>query len=55
MTTADHARGAPSSAEMWEPCPGSIVMQEAFPEAEETPEQREGTAAHWAGAKDCEP
>ena len=48
MTTADHARGAPSSAEMWEPCPGSIVMQEAFPEAEETPEQREGTAAHWA-------
>lgn len=48
MSQADHAEGAPSSGEVWEQCPGSIVMQAAFPETEETPEQREGTAAHWA-------
>lgn len=46
--STDHAPGAPSSAERWEPCPGSIAMEQAFPETEETPEQREGTAAHWA-------
>lgn len=48
MSLADHAEGAPSGAEIWEPCPGAITMQAAFPETEETPEQREGTAAHWA-------
>lgn len=44
----EHAEAPPSSAEMWVPCPGSIRMQRAYPEGDETPEQREGTAAHWA-------
>lgn len=48
MSLADHAPAPPSGAEIWVECPGSIKMQAAFPETEETPEQREGTAAHWA-------
>lgn len=44
----DHAPLAPSSADRWVNCPGSVVMEAAYPETEETPEQREGTAAHWA-------
>lgn len=44
-----HARLAPSSASIWGPggCPGSVRMQELYPEAEETPKAREGTAAHF--------
>lgn len=43
-----HAVLAPSSAERWVSCPGSVAMERNYPETEETPEQREGTAAHWA-------
>lgn len=48
--TAAHALLAPSSAPIWgspNGCPGSVVMQQLYPEREETPEAREGTAAHW--------
>jgi len=40
----------PSSAERWVPCPGSVVLQEAFPEPtdSENDAAREGTAAHFA-------
>lgn len=43
-----HAPIPPSGAHRWEPCPGSIKLEALYPEAEETEEQREGTAAHWA-------
>lgn len=44
-----HARLAPSSAPIWGPdgCPGSVLLQERYPENEETPKAREGTAAHF--------
>ena len=43
----EHAPLAPSSAHIWVVCPGSVQMQRLYPEAEDTPEAREGTAAHW--------
>lgn len=46
--SGEHAPIAPSSLDTTVNCPGSVVMQRAYPETEETPEQREGTAAHWA-------
>jgi len=45
-----HALLAPSSADIWgalDGCPGSVVMQQLYPDPEESPEAREGTAAHW--------
>ena len=45
---SDHAPLPPSSADRWVPCPGSIKLEALYPELEETEEQREGTAAHWA-------
>lgn len=45
-----HALLAPSSAEIWgapNGCPGSVAMQQLYPEDQETDEAREGTAAHW--------
>lgn len=45
---SEHARCAPSSAERIELCPGSVQMQERYPQ-EETEESREGDAVHWAG------
>lgn len=46
---AAHARLAPSSAAVWGPggCPASVTMQETYPQDEETPKAREGTAAHF--------
>lgn len=44
---AEHAPLAPSSAHIWVECPGSVRMQQLYPEAEDSPEAREGTAAHW--------
>lgn len=46
----DHALLAPSAAHRWggpTPCPGSVAMEAAVPEEEESAESREGTAAHW--------
>lgn len=36
----------PSQAPRWVPCPGSFALEAMFPEDEESPEQRAGTAAH---------
>lgn len=45
MTPAGILR--PSSAPRWAWCGGSFVMEAAYPEDVDTPEQREGTAAHF--------
>lgn len=44
-----HAYYAPSSADRWGPggCPASPRMEALYPEDEESPEAREGTAAHY--------
>ena len=47
MIEAEHSPIAPSSADIWMNCPGSVAMQAAQPPEEETEESREGTAAHW--------
>lgn len=50
MNEPEHARLAPSSAPRWVPCPGSVTLQEQFPEVEDPEREqaaREGTAAHW--------
>jgi len=44
---SDHALLAPSAAVRWVPCPGSVQLEAAFPEIEESEASREGTAAHW--------
>ena len=44
-----HSILAPSSADVWFECAGSVLMSAMFPEAE-TDETREGTAAHWVAA-----
>lgn len=47
---ADHAFLAPSSAHIWgapDGCPAYPRMAALYPDDEETPESREGTAAHW--------
>lgn len=42
-----HARLAPSAAERWIPCPGSLAMEELCPQQNEDNDySREGTAAH---------
>ena len=48
---AAHSRLAPSGAPQWVPCPGSLILQEQFPE-EEGVEAQEGTAAHWIFAEE---
>ncbi len=47
-----HSPLAPSSAHRWQPCPGSVPLEAAYPELEESPEAAEGTAAHHAGAEE---
>lgn len=44
---AEHARLAPSSADLRVSCPGSLLTSELYGIDLETEEQREGTAAHW--------
>lgn len=47
---ADHAKLQPSAAHRWggpTPCHGSVAMEAAVPEDEESEEVREGHAAHW--------
>jgi len=50
MAVNDHSPLAPSSAHIWAPdngCRGSVALQQAYPSPEDSPEAREGTAAHW--------
>ena len=50
MAVNDHSPLAPSSAHIWAPengCRGSVALQQAYPQSEDSPEAREGTAAHW--------
>lgn len=51
MSTA-HSPLAPSSAHRWQPCPGSVPLEAAYPELEDSPEAAEGTAAHHAGSEE---
>jgi hypothetical protein len=48
----EHARLAPSASSIWGPgrCPGSVQMQEAYPEDKESEDAREGTASHWVAS-----
>ena len=46
----EHSRLPPSSAERWVECSGSIVLQEEYPETEDSEDSREGTASHWVAS-----
>jgi len=48
---SDHAILAPSSAARRVACPGSCAMEALFPQTEDSPASREGTAAHWVAAE----
>jgi hypothetical protein len=43
---AAHSVLAPSSADRWVPCPGSVPLEAQYPE-DDSLEAKEGTAAHW--------
>jgi len=45
-----HAELAPSAAERWVNCPGSVKAEQQYPDTE-SPESREGTAAHEMAAE----
>ena len=48
---SEHAVLAPSSAFRRRACAGSRALEAAYPELEESPASREGTAAHWCAAE----
>jgi hypothetical protein len=41
---------APSAAHRWVECPGSVMLQQAYPDEDDI-DAREGTASHFAGAE----
>jgi hypothetical protein len=45
---SEHAVLAPSSAYLRMACAGSLALEHAYPEPEDSQASREGTAAHWA-------
>lgn len=45
-----HSRLAPSAADRWVECPGSVALSEQFPTLLENPAGPEGTAAHWVAS-----
>jgi hypothetical protein len=47
----EHAILAPSSADRWVQCSGSVALERLYPELDDTPDAMEGVAAHWAGAE----
>lgn len=49
--SGQHALVSPSALATTVQCPGSLSMQLAFPETEDTPEAAEGTASHWAASE----
>lgn len=44
-----HARHAPSAADRWVFCPGSVGLSEQFPDIGDGESAAEGDAAHWVG------
>lgn len=46
-----HARIKPSAAGRWVHCPGSITMEEIFPETGRSEAAEEGTASHWVASE----
>lgn len=46
-----HAKLSPSRASRRMECPGSMALEEKYPESSESPAAREGTAAHWVAAE----
>lgn len=44
-----HARHAPSAADRWVFCPGSVGLSEQFPDIGDGEDAAEGDAAHWVG------
>lgn len=49
-----HSIIPPSSAGIWgkpDGCTGWVLMAQCYPETEETPEAREGTASHWVASE----
>jgi hypothetical protein len=46
-----HSILAPSASARRVQCPGSTLLEAAYPETETTPEAAEGEAAHWAAAE----
>lgn len=51
MSEPEHSILPPSSAARRIQCTASTTMEAKYPEAEESPDAAEGTAAHWAGAE----
>lgn len=49
MTT--HSILAPSGAERWVNCTGSVELCRQFPERDDSPAAREGEAAHWVASE----
>lgn len=48
---SDHAPLAPSSASRRRACAGSRKMEALYPQPDDSPASREGTAAHWAASE----
>lgn len=48
---SEHALDAPSAAARRNQCPASTRREALFPEEQDSPEARQGTAAHWAAAE----
>lgn len=46
-----HSIISPSALARTIQCPGSVVLEQQYPEAEKGPEAAEGEASHWAGAE----
>lgn len=49
--TAQHSILAPSAAERWVNCPGSVRLCQQYPDRDDSPEAMEGTAAHWVASE----
>lgn len=48
---SEHSVIPPSSAARRRQCPGSTTAEAKYPETEESPESKEGTAAHWGASE----
>jgi hypothetical protein len=55
VSDPEHSRLAPSAAAIWVNCPGSVLLQEQYPEAGTNEAREWGTAAHWLAASRMDP